>query len=42
MRRPSRHAVTGFIAVGTSLFVLAAILYGIIYGLKQGLRSVPW
>ena len=40
MRRPSRHAVTGFLAV--ALLVLMAIIYGFIYELQQGMRSVPW
>ena len=42
MRRPSQHNVTGLVMVGVSAVVLAAMVYGLIFGLGQGLRGVPW
>ncbi|WP_269664882.1 hypothetical protein [Streptacidiphilus rugosus] len=42
MRRPSRHAVTGLVAVGTCLIVLLAGMIWIMLSLHHGLSSVPW
>lgn len=42
MPRPSRHAVTGFIVMGTCVIVLAAVLLWFLHSLMRGMQSVPW